>query len=69
MAEEEYLTCTWDQFEAWIRKIIGGEFRWKIRPQDNASNREMVANLIKDAIKRNNGIFPDKNSFIERLNP
>ena len=43
MAEEEYLTLTWEEFEAWIRKTIGGEFRWKIRPQDNASNREMVA--------------------------
>ena len=46
MAEEEYLTLTWEEFEAWIRKTIGGEFRWKIRPQDNASNREMVADLI-----------------------
>ena len=69
MAEEEYLTCSWKEFETWIRETISGDFRWKIRPQDNASNREMVADLIKDVIKRNNGTFPDRNSFIERLDP
>jgi len=37
-----------------------------VRPQDNATNREMVASLILDGIKRNNGIFPEKNTFIER---
>ena len=52
--------------EEWIRKTIAGDFRWKIRPQDNASNRQMVADLVKDAIRRNDGTFPEKNSFIER---
>ncbi len=64
---EDYRGGTWEEFEEWIRKTIAGDFRWKIRPQDNASNRELVAGLIKDAIKRNNDTFPDKNSFIERV--
>ena len=64
---EEHLEGSWEQFEAWIRNTIGGGFTWKIRPLDSAENREMVANLIEDAIKRNNGTFPEKNSFIERM--
>ena len=64
---EAYVTGTWEEFEAWIRKTIGGDFRWRIRPRDDASNREMVAQLIKDAIQRNDGVFPEKNSFIERV--
>ena len=64
---DEYLTGMWEEFEAWIRKTMGSDFRWRIRPQDDPSGREMVASLIKDAIKRNEGVFPDKNSFIERV--
>jgi hypothetical protein len=64
---EDYRDGTWEKFEEWIRRTIAGDFRWKIRPQDDASNREMVADLIKDAIKRNDGTFPEKNSFIERV--
>ena len=63
---EDYCDGTWEEFEEWIRNTIAGDFRWKIRPQDNASNREMVAELIKDAKKRNDGTFPEQNSFIER---
>jgi hypothetical protein len=64
---EEYLGGTWEEFEEWIRTTIAGEFCWKIRPQDNVSNREIVADLIKEAMKRNDGTFPEKNSFIERV--
>ena len=62
---DEYLAGTWEEFEAWIRETIGGDFRWKIRPRDNLPNREVVADLNKEAIKRNNGVFPENNSFIE----
>jgi hypothetical protein len=58
---------TWDEFEAWIKNTIGSDFRWRVRPQDTPSNREMVADLIQDAIRRNNGSFPQKNTFIERV--
>ena len=61
------LTGTWEEFEAWIRKTIGGNFRWKVRPQDGASKREVIAGLITDGIKRNNGTFPEQNSFIARV--
>ena len=62
---DEYLTCTWEEFEAWIRITIGSNFRWKIRPLDNYSNRKMIADVIGDAMKRNNGIFPKNDVFIE----
>jgi len=42
---EDHLSGTWQEFEEWIRNTIAGDFRWKIRPQDNASNREMVASV------------------------
>ena len=64
---KEDITGTWEEFETWIRTTIGGDFRWKIRPQETPSNREMVADLIKDAINRNNGTFPDGNAFVERI--
>ncbi len=63
---EEDLTGTCEEFEAWIRETIGADFRWRVRPQDNATNREIVASLILDGIKRNNGISPQENRFIER---
>ena len=62
---DEYLTSTWEEFEAWIRSTIGSNFRLKIRPLDNYSNRKMIADLIGDAMKRNNGIFPKNDAFIE----
>jgi hypothetical protein len=65
MKEDE--TGPWEEFEAWIRTTIGGDFRWKIRPQDTPSNREMVADLIMDAIKRNKGALPDGNVFVQRI--
>jgi len=63
---DNYLSGTWEEFEAWIRKTIGGDFRWKIRPQDNPSNREMIADLIENAMKRK-GKFPKGNTFLERI--
>ena len=64
---DKYLTGSWQEFEAWIRTTIGGDFRWKIRPRDDVANREMVVDRIKDAMTRNDGTFPEKNSFIERI--
>ncbi len=63
---DKHLTGTWEEFEAWIRETIGADFHWPVRPQDNATNREMVASLILDGIKRDNGISPQENRFIER---
>jgi len=43
---DEYLTSTWEEFEAWIRSTMGSNFRWKIRPIDNHGNRQMIAKAI-----------------------
>lgn len=63
---DKHLDGTWQEFKDWIKSTIGADFRWRIRPQDTRSNREMIAGLILDEIRRNNGVFPKGNSFIER---
>jgi hypothetical protein len=63
----EYLYYHREGFEAWIRKIIGSDFRWKVRPRDKPSNRKMITDLIQDTMKRNNGVFPKSDGFIERV--
>jgi len=64
---DEYLTGTWEEFEAWIQDTIGSDFCWRIRPQDTRANREMVADLIRSGMERNKGVFPQNNAFIERV--
>ena len=64
---DEHLTGSWEEFSAWIRKTIGSAFRWKTRPRDIRTNREMIAELIQSAMARNNGVFPGSNVFIERV--
>ncbi len=54
---DEYLNSSWEEFEVWIRRTIGSDFRRKIRSLDNSSNRKMIAGLDQDALKRNNGVF------------
>lgn len=56
----DYRDGTWEEFEQWIRETIAGDFRWRIRPQDDASNREMVAELIRHAMNRNDGTSPKR---------
>jgi len=55
-----------EKFEQWIRNTIGSDFRWGVRLMDKRSNRFMVADLVQNDIKEKNGLFPEKNSFIER---
>ena len=57
---------SWSEFEQWIRDAIGSDFRWCVRPRDTLDNREMITDLIRNDMERNNGIFPQKNTFIER---
>ncbi len=61
-----YLDGSWELFEQWIRNTIVSGFCWRVRPMDKRSNREMIAELVQNDIKGNDGIFPEKNSFIER---
>jgi len=55
-----------EKFEQWIRNTIGSDFRWGVRLMGKRSNRFMVADLVQNDIKEKNGLFPEKNSFIER---
>ena len=63
---DNYLDGSWEKFEQWIRNTIGSDFCWRVRPMDKRSNRQMIAERVQDNIKENNGIFPEKNAFIER---
>jgi len=64
---DEYVNSSWEEFEAWIRRTIGSDFRWKVRPLDKSSSRKMIAGLIQDALNRNNGVFPKNDAFIEPI--
>jgi hypothetical protein len=64
---EDYVKGSWLDFEAWIRREIGSDFRWKVRPMDNPSKRRLVAELILDTRRRNKGVFPKNDAFIERI--
>jgi hypothetical protein len=63
---DKYLDGTWEEFEQWIRFTIGSDFMWRVRPLDRRSNRQMVADTVRTDTKKNNGVFPAHNSFIER---
>ena len=63
---DNYLDGSWEKFEQWIRNTIGSDFRWRVWPMDKRSNRQMLAERVQNDIKENNGIFPEKNAFIER---
>ena len=63
---DNYLDGSWEKFEQWIRNTIGSDFCWRVRPMDKRSNREMIAKLVQNNIKENDGIFPEKNTYIER---
>jgi hypothetical protein len=63
---EDLLGGSWADFEAWIRKTIGSNFIWSIRPFDSAQNREMVMEAICKELEKSDGIFPKKGPWIER---
>lgn len=68
MVDDHIFSCSWDEFEDWIKQQINGDFSWKHRPMDSRGNREAVAESILTAIKENNGAFPETGSlFIEKL--
>ncbi len=64
---DRHLEGTWQDFETWIKDTIGSDFRWRVRPQDTPSHRQMIASLIVDEIKRHSGVFPERDAFIERV--
>ena len=65
-AQYDILDGGWPDFEDWIRRAIGGNFRWGARPRDSRENRQMVADSIAESTSKNDGTFPQRNAFIER---
>ena len=66
MADKNFLSGTWEQFEGWIKAKVGGEISWKVRPRDTKVNRMIVAESILGTLDRNGGEFPRSgNPFLE----
>lgn len=66
MFKEKILDYSWEQFEEIIRKTIGSDFIWKIRPRDTEANRQAVMESIERTLAEHNGSFPDEgDTFIE----
>ena len=68
VVDNKIISCSWDEFEDWIRKRINGDFSWKIRPMDSKQSREFIVESIETAIRDNNGVFPaGGHTLIENL--
>ena len=66
MFKGKILDCPWKQFEEIIRKAIGLDFIWKIRPRDTDANRQAVMESIERILREHSGSFPEKGDmFIE----
>jgi hypothetical protein len=66
MANKNFLSGTWEEFEGWVKTKIGGEISWKVRPRDTKVNRMIVAESVLDTLDRNGGEFPPSgNLFLE----
>jgi len=65
MANKNFLSGTWEEFEGWVKTKVGGEISWKVRPRDTKVNRMIVAESILDTLNRNGGEFPpSRNLFL-----
>jgi hypothetical protein len=68
MVDDTVLSCSWDEFEDWIRQKINGDFSWKLRPIDSENSREIIVESIELSIRNNDGTFPEKGDmFIEKI--
>ncbi len=66
MAEKDFLSGNWADFESWIKIKVGGDITWKIRPRDTIVNRRAVAESVVKTIENNGGRFPTSgNIFLE----
>lgn len=65
--DEDYTNCTWQEFEELIRNTIHSDFKWIIKLEDNSMNRKIIIDIIREDIELNKGEFPDKNTFIKRM--
>jgi len=70
MVDDYIFSCSWDEFENWIKQQIDGDFSWKIRLLDSKYSRGAVVESIERSIRNNNGTFSEKGDmFIEKLSP
>jgi hypothetical protein len=68
MVDDTVLSCSWDEFEDWIRQKINGDFSWKLRPIDSEKSREIIVESIELSIRNNDGTFPETGDmFIEKI--
>ena len=68
MVDDYILSCSWDEFEDWIKQKIKGDFSWKLRPMDTKNSREIIIESIEMSIANNNGIFPETGDmFVEKI--
>jgi len=66
MADKNFISGNWEDFESWIKTKVGGNISWKVRPRDTKVNRMVVAKSIIETIKRNGGRFPSSgNTYLE----
>ena len=66
MSEGQILDCLWEQFEEIIRKRIGSDFIWKIRPGDTNANRQAIMESIERTLEEHSGSFPEEGDmFVE----
>lgn len=66
MADKNFLSGTWEQFDGWTKTKAGGEISWKVRPRGTKGNRMIVAESILYTLDRNRGEFPPSgNPFLE----
>ncbi len=63
---EKIRDCTWEQCDEIIRKAIGSDFVWNIRPGDTEANRQAIMESIQRMLGKHNGSFPDEgDTFID----
>jgi len=66
MANTNFLSGTWEDFESWIKAKVGSEISWKIKPRDTKVNRMVVAKSILETMERSGDTFPSSgNIYLE----
>ncbi len=63
---EYRLDGSWEIFEQCLAAPSVSEFRRRARPMDKRSNRQLIDGLVQSNINGEDGVFPDKNTFIEQ---
>jgi hypothetical protein len=60
MLKVNILTCLWEQFEDIIRKTIGSDLIWEIRPGDTEANRQAIMESSERMLEKHNGSLQDE---------